>query len=58
MLNLHYTEKRLLQETLEKAMEEQTLEEAKKMLLVARKLEIQTLIMHNIVADKKNQLPF
>ena len=58
MLNLHYTEKRLLQETLEKAMEEQTLEEAEKLFLIAKKLEIHTLTMHNIVSEKSKQLPF
>ena len=57
-MKLHYTETRLLQETLEKAMEEQTLEEAEKLLLVARKLEIHTLVMINTVHEIKNKIPF
>jgi len=55
---LHYTETRLLQEVFENQIEELELDKAEKLLLIAKKLEIHTLTMHNIVSEKSKQLPF
>ena len=57
-MKLHYTETRLLQETLEKAIMDTNIKEAEKLLLVARKLEIHTLSMVQIVSEKRKKLPF